>query len=1303
MPRPTQNDKREQTGRIPGQLEQVQRQTPNVYGTPETLDVSQQGQIQYGADAPSAYRTNPSLATELVRQLEPAAKITGQVIEIRKRIEEEKLQDIQRLAQNTMADNSLTPMAKYKIIGDAYGDFNPLSKKGQIIAHTQKTKAMQQLNGIENELEFSDWSTQTLKKGLTYAVSPENGMMSREMFYRSAATEYAKENPAMAAKTEIWFDGQQQQVFKKQYDNLNTFANTSADIILKGMLENPTANFEQAGSYNVFQATLSESLSSNGIDPKSVLENQSIMEGIQYKYESNRVLGTQVTKIRSDRDRVVSRTTNSVMNGISSGPIFDSNSVLGPSAVARVITQEAPNTTPLNPIAYLSKVNSQLSSISSEINPAQMATNLSQYPVGSYSEQYQDLIKNIHENPDYLTDVLEDPKLLQQVKGALYETESLFRQDLMLAAGDELKLAFVNPTIENAATPPSDLIPGASKTEKIMATVTSTDYPDDAADQKRLIKSAAEEEIALLELQQFQNLSSDDYTIQEDPVFEIAGIKNLLDEANLGGEEINLEATNKLVNLLERKINTPENISRDARSTSFFLKTAKSGVPLGGDGEQTAGRVIPALIFSYTNAFSEENPNFLSEAESFFTRALDKFVINLPEGSSLRSEFTEVLQNTELFSALEHIEDRVNNLIGTKSEEWKVDFKTKYGEFVTDLAKWTERKTRLITVNHDDSFSLSNNTDSTRYLSGIIASGRQRDMTTGVTQSHISEEAINIFVGRLDNLSEKMLLNSQEEGGQFDLEKFKNEERELFAAVTNITASGPTIQNKKLKKSVARFQATSIGLPSDMTTRIINEDNLLTKDGVVKDTLIRLGPMISELPVNRRNMLRDTILTFQSFFPSSNESLPPNVYSPENLVDRSNISIADPSNPRSMAREAFGLNIGGFGDSLSDPVTGSAKGFMLEVQEAVIRGALSDRSIFAAFRDSGENVAALQTAMQENIQEGTTGINVDLGSTATDIIFNSLQQKNMAVSVSLVRVPKGQGNKEATKLAKLHLIENVDDLADKKLDDLDYEYGFETQIIPNTSGSSQVIRVNRFDPQEEERFKSQLTQEFGITDGNVANINASRANTVVPLGGFYFMEKQFKNLLGGSYSRGFQGGADPDPYADVVRIAATERGSATFVGGRSSVQSGQEVIEEGMSLFGLDQVITLYAVAEQMQIEGLSGLDFLKDIYDQHSRTSQSGVNSLIAYQSSEGEMILNTDFSIPLVLDERVQTRINALREIALNSNEVRVIPEESFTQDKYFEFRTARERKQITEAEELQKANQSSFGRGLIPGRQR
>ena len=1290
-PRITQNDKREQTARIPNQLERVQRETSTTPKTVKQLSQSQQGQTQFSANAQSAFGVNPSIATMLLNALNPAAKAIKAGVEVRDRIDKDKFEDVVMFAQNTSANKKLGPQEKLKLVSDAYNNFKPLSKKYQIAAHTQKTKVDQELNGIQDKLLFSDWSTRTFKASLNYPINPLDDSMSREEFLSLAAKDLREDQPKFTVQSLLWEDSQQVQMYKKQYENLNSFANASADIILKSMLENPETNFQQAGAYNVFQATLSESLSSNGIDPKTVLENDSIMEGIQYKFQSNRVLANQVSKIRSDRDRVISETTNSVMDGYSSGPWFNSDSGLGPMALAKVITTEAPNTSPLDPLNYLSRVNSQLSSISSELDPTQITTNLSQYPINSYSPQYREIIQNVRENPEYLSDSLykEDADLHKLVRGALYETEDLFRQDLMLAAGDDLKLAFVTENPENAGTSPADLIPKATKSEKIMATLTSSSFPDDITDQKKLIVSSAERAIALLELKQADNLLSPDYTIQEDPVFEINNLKNLLQESRLDSDQINLEATQKLVNLLENDIDTPQNIYKETRATSFFLKKVSQGVPLGGTETQTGGHVLPALIFSYANAYPEEAQGLLEETEGYLNSSLRNFITNLPEGSPLRKEFTEVLETNDLVATLKHIEDRLNDMSGAGGEEWKVDFKTKYGEFVTGLARWTQNKTGLISITTDgSSFTLSDSNKTTEYVSGLIASNRQKDITTGVDQSHVSEEAVNIFVGRLDNLTEQIALNYDEKGGQFDFEQFKNENSTLFAAVSNITSSAPSIKNKKLKQAIARFQLTSIGLPKDMISRITNEKNLLTKDSIVKNTLIAFGPLLTELPPERRKIVKDAVLTFQSFFPSSTTGFTSNVFDPITLVDRSNMTLPagiQAFDSRDIATESFALKINKPANVLEDPIKNSADGFLTELNESVIKGALSDPTIFGGFRDSGENEAALQTAIQEAVQGEITGVPLDLGRSSTDVIYDVLEQNNMQVSVNLVRVPKGQGSPEATKLAKLHLIENMDDLADKKINDLDYEYGFETQVIPNTSGSSQVIKLNRFDPGQQESFKGKLETNFGVLGDNVANINTAKENTVVPAGTFHFMNKQFENLLGVDYGRGIPGGSATDPYRDLIKIAFTERGLARLVGGRRSLQEGVPSIEEGPSLFGLDQAITIFAMTEQIALtEGVDkALDFMKDVHDQHSRTNQSRTNSLIAYESIEGDMVVNTGFSVPMVIDENVQTRIKELRKIALNSYQIRTVPEANYRFYNYEEFMTQKEKKKRREEE--------------------
>lgn len=285
MPRPTQNDKRQQTGRIPGQLERVQRQTPGVYETPETLDVSQQGQMRFGANAQSAFRTDESLAGQLLKQLRPAAEIITAIDRDRTRQDRELAEDLQMSADKIIANPNLDQKTKLGLINTQYSNAKPKTKRFEAIFNNQAAGSQAKINALNDDEFFLNWVSNIKKQNMKNPVISGNPDIPSKSEFRAASVEDAsKRYPHLADRFNAWLKNSEIKDYEKQYEFIYKFATSQAKNELNMLaIENPSVFTDDMGGLNqTISSTVFEMAKENGIPVELIRDNPSIMQDIQF-------------------------------------------------------------------------------------------------------------------------------------------------------------------------------------------------------------------------------------------------------------------------------------------------------------------------------------------------------------------------------------------------------------------------------------------------------------------------------------------------------------------------------------------------------------------------------------------------------------------------------------------------------------------------------------------------------------------------------------------------------------------------------------------------------------------------------------------------------------------------------------------------------------------------------------------------------------------------------------------------------------------------------------------------------------
>ena len=285
MPRITQNDQRQQTGPIPSQLDRIQRQTGDTYGMYESLDVSGQGDVQFSANARSAFDTGPNLALELLNVMKGATDIAKAVSKAKDDGDRELSQDLQMAADKIIANPDLSKEAKLIRLNAIYSTAKPLTDRYEAIFSNQAAGAEAELNELNDDDSFLEWVNMVNRenrKNPVISVNPD--IPSKTQFKQDAIKDAKIRFPRLTSRIDNWAASTEEKDYQKQYNFIYKFATSQATNELNLLaLEKPEIFTDDMGGLNnIITSTVFNLAKENGIPVERIRDDDSIMQDIQF-------------------------------------------------------------------------------------------------------------------------------------------------------------------------------------------------------------------------------------------------------------------------------------------------------------------------------------------------------------------------------------------------------------------------------------------------------------------------------------------------------------------------------------------------------------------------------------------------------------------------------------------------------------------------------------------------------------------------------------------------------------------------------------------------------------------------------------------------------------------------------------------------------------------------------------------------------------------------------------------------------------------------------------------------------------
>jgi len=632
MPRPTQNDKRQQTGRIPGQLERVQRQTPGVYETPETLDVSQQGQIRFGANAQSAFRTDESLAGQLLKQLRPITEIVTAIDKDRTRQDRELAEDLQMTADKIISNDNLTQKDKLRLLQTQYSQAKPKTRRFEAIFSNQAAGAQAKVNELNDEDFLISWITKTEEQNLKNPVFSTNpDIPSKAQFRKDAVEDAIVQYPHLRDKLTRWEKGTELKALQDQFKFIQGFALSQATNELNMLALHDPDTF--TGSLGGVQATVNGAVFSmakeNGIPVELIRDNPAIMEEI-----------TSLVKAKTqDVQNMVQTQSNIATAQANQESAFNSFSTI-PEAIAK--------SKGLNPQQVFAAWK-QGRQINPALAPGQLEFNLygirqgiqdianmqfdvagsdmmldailAYHPLQYKGEEVRALVKQMKEDPSSLDMEFRQANatLIQKV---LDQTSNLYMNDFYGSLTPEenaalaLKVGKVQAMMEFTPYPPS---PNADKTirdAQVERALSSDDPTDYEIDTQMNLKNLVEAKIEM-------GMS---YGI---PTNEAVDLQKELDKASFGTKSPTpemIEARNALNEKFGDSFLTAVESAEDAQKAGEVLKNLDTGIDITKSGGGQIGTILDLVNQRITRSINsvEDLPQSQEGWQAYFGQTQEK-------------------------------------------------------------------------------------------------------------------------------------------------------------------------------------------------------------------------------------------------------------------------------------------------------------------------------------------------------------------------------------------------------------------------------------------------------------------------------------------------------------------------------------------------------------------------------------------------------------------------------------------------------------------------------------------------------
>mgnify|MGYP003144402211 FL=1 len=567
MPRPTQNDKRQQTGRIPGQLERVQRQTPGVYETPETLDVSQQGQMRFGANAQSAFRTDESLAGLLLKQLRPITEVVTAIDRDRTRQDRELAEDLQMSADKIIANPKLDQKTKLGLINTQYSQAKPKTKRFQAVFSNQAAGAQAKVNQLNDEDTLLDWISSVEQGSFKLPdISNNPEIPSKEEYINERTEDFKRLNPRLSDSIDKWYRGRELKALEGQFTFMNRFVMSQTKAQLDTLaLQNPGIfTSPDGGVVNTVRAAVFELAEENGISPQVLNQQESILMNMDTLINSKIYEVTEQQEFLQELG-VAEAGQTSIEDGNLSVASVLTRSSLSPDVQFKAMSEGRKKDPRADEAARLYAIHSSIENIDLMIpglsaTPDDIYKIITKFHPSSYSPFVRNYVKKLKANPDYL----DTTKLTEEafaVNAALREAKQLthnsFRSSLS-EKENKLLTAKIGQNVE-AMIPDSskrepNLGPGPLTRNAIVAVTTDTPSDYDL----RIVES-------------IKLLSKDDEEYRE-----------LYDQARWDipveyADEKHLEARKKLAENLGALAGSPTEIDQSTETSAKTLRQLSNG------------------------------------------------------------------------------------------------------------------------------------------------------------------------------------------------------------------------------------------------------------------------------------------------------------------------------------------------------------------------------------------------------------------------------------------------------------------------------------------------------------------------------------------------------------------------------------------------------------------------------------------------------------------------------------------------------------------------------------------------------
>jgi len=861
-PRPTQNDQRQQMGRIPGQLDRVQRQTGEIYDTPETLDVSQQGQTQFSQNARSAFDTGPNMALELLNAMGKTSEIFNEINKAKDKGDREVAEDLQIASDKIIANPDFDEKAKLTRINAIYSMAKPLTKRFEAVFSNQAAGAQAKINALNDEDFLMDWVIKTEKETLGYPVVSTNpDIPSQAEFREEAASDAIKRFPRLGSQISNWQKGTELKSLKDQFKVISDFTVMNATMALNEMAAANPDYFTgpEGGVRSTTLGVILDRAAENGIPANLITDSPAIMQNLDALVKNKTIEVQQIETLKSNIGTAQASQEN-MFNGVMPFTDAAGTSDLSPSQMFAAWS----NGRKINPALAPGQLAENLYTISTGIDnirnmqfdvkgsDGMLTAIMSYHPLQYQGKNVQNLVKKLKEDPSLL-DVqfrAENSALIQQTleqTSNLYQND--FRRSLSPAEAEALtlKIGSVQSMLDRPVRPPSSNdLPDVRETYIELALTTAN--PDDNAMQTmNNISTLVQAEIKT--------------RLKEDKKGNVTSVetKELIDlqkKANWSSTETPTEEEKKARLILnsdprfKSKYSTATEMNDDIASNAKIMGNLNTGVdlttdPLGGDFaialDLIAQRFEPKDVYNPLQEFFEGkdinkemwNEFWKAPKDSYDSTAvtapiqstvrdLDNLLLDYPQETQFRDivdEYNNSDPNTDRESHfLREFDDLITKLDDPKADDelspLVSQLKGIRRNMIKTISQNIANSSSLFTIDPDTS-KLTLSKDNNVVLPFLLADTGNQVAAAG----RVNGDSASLIVTRMEQVTDELKNVKPEEREQW----FTDNQRTVATLQTlSSLNNSPLMADQSVRRSVWKFTGAMLNL-NDTTVKILSD------------------------------------------------------------------------------------------------------------------------------------------------------------------------------------------------------------------------------------------------------------------------------------------------------------------------------------------------------------------------------------------------------------------------------------------------------------------------------------------------